>query len=175
MRVRVDLRGHSDRPPSNRLREYGTAPWRLTVMLPSSHIEPAAQAGVVRIRPAEPMATRQGVPAFAGVSARTAGATGICMNLIELAPGAAARPHAHVGFETAIHMLEGTIELWHGDDLEHRLVLRAGDFVFIAPGVMHQPRNASMTGTVRAVVARNTPAEQESVVLRGEPALVAIG
>jgi uncharacterized RmlC-like cupin family protein len=129
MRVRVDLRGHSDRPPSNRLREYRIAPWRLT----------------------------------------------ICMNLIELAPGAAARPHAHVGFETAIHMLEGTIELWHGDDLEHRLVLRAGDFVFIAPGVMHQPRNASMTGTVRAVVARNTPAEQESVVLRGEPALVAVG
>ena len=143
-------------------------------MLHYSQAEPAAHAGVVRIRPDKATATRQGVPAFTGVSARTAGATGICMNLIELAPGAAARPHAHVGFETAIHMLEGTIELWHGDDLEHRIVLRAGDFVFIAPGVMHQPRNASMTSTVRAVVARNTAAEQESVVLRGEPALVAL-
>jgi uncharacterized RmlC-like cupin family protein len=91
-----------------------------------------------------------------------------------LAPGAAAKPHAHVEFETAIHMLEGTIELWHGADLEQRLVLRAGDFVFIAPGVMHQPRNASLTSRVRAVVARNTPVEQESVVLRDEARLVAI-
>jgi uncharacterized RmlC-like cupin family protein len=144
-------------------------------MLHSSQAEPAAQAGVVRIRPDKATATRQGVPIRAGVSARTAGATGICMNVIELAPGAAARPHAHVGVETAIHILEGTIELWHGDDLEHRVALRAGDFAFIAPGEMHQPRNASMTGTVRAVVARNTPVEQESVVLRDEPALVAVG
>ena len=143
-------------------------------MFHSSQAEPAAKAGVVRVRPDEATETRQGVPAFVGVSARTAGATGICMNLIELAPGAAARPHAHVDFETAIHMLEGTIELWHGADLEQRLVLRAGDFVFIAPGVMHQPRNASLTGRVRAVVARNTPVEQESVVLRDEARLVAI-
>ena len=40
--------------------------------------------------------------AFVGVSDRTAGATGICMNVVQLAPGAAATPHAHVGFETAI-------------------------------------------------------------------------
>lgn len=129
-----------------------------------THLIPA-DPGVVRIRPEASSATRQGVPAFVGVSERTAGATGICMNLIEIAPGAAARPHAHVGFETAIHMVEGTVELWYGEDLGQRVTVHAGDFVFIPPGVTHQPRNASPTRTVRAVVARNTPVEQESVVL----------
>ena len=128
--------------------------------------DPATHAGVVRIRPDHTTPTRQRVPAFIGVSDRTAGATGICMNLIELAPGAAATPHAHVGFETAIHMIEGTVELWYGDALEHRMLVRAGDFVFIPPDVTHQPRNPSLTATVRAVVARNPPAEQESVAVR---------
>lgn len=128
--------------------------------------DPATRAGIVRVRPDHTTQTRQLVPAFVGVSDRTAGATGICMNLIELAPGAAATPHAHVGFETAIHMIEGTVELWYGDALEHRMLVRAGDFVFIPPDVVHQPRNPSLTATVRAVVARNPPAEQESVVVR---------
>ena len=129
-----------------------------------THLTPTAP-GVVRVRPDQATGTRQGVPAFVGVSDRTAGATGICMNLIEIAPGAAARPHAHVGFETAIHMVEGTVELWYGEALEQRVTVQAGDFVFIPPGITHQPRNPSPTRTVRAVVARNTPAEQESIVL----------
>ena len=129
-----------------------------------THLTPIAP-GVVRVRPDEAAETRQGVPGFVGVSDRTAGATGICMNLIEIAPGAAARPHAHVGFETAIHMVEGTVELWYGEALEQRVTVQAGDFVFIPPGITHQPRNPSPTRTVRAVVARNTPAEQESIVL----------
>jgi uncharacterized RmlC-like cupin family protein len=123
-----------------------------------------APGGIVSVRPDAASDTRQGLPAFVGVSGDSAGATGICMNLVEIPPGAAAVPHAHAGFETAIYVLEGAVELWYGDALEHRMTNRAGDFVFIPPGVPHQPRNASMTATVRAVVARNTPAEQESVV-----------
>jgi uncharacterized RmlC-like cupin family protein len=134
-------------------------------MLITSQSPPVSSRGVVRIRSDRASDTRQGLPAFAGVSDRTAGATGICMNLVEIPPGAAAVPHAHVGYETAIYLLEGTVELWYGDELEHRMLIRAGDFVFIAPGVPHQPRNASPTKSCRAVVARNTPAEEESVVL----------
>jgi uncharacterized RmlC-like cupin family protein len=43
-------------------------------------------------------------------------------------------------------------------------VLEAGDFLFIGPGVPHQPVNLSATETARAVVARNDPSEQEHVV-----------
>jgi uncharacterized RmlC-like cupin family protein len=38
---------------------------------------------------------KQGLDYFAGVSAETSGATGICMHLLEMPPGASARPHYH--------------------------------------------------------------------------------
>jgi uncharacterized RmlC-like cupin family protein len=129
----------------------------------------APPAGVVAVRPPDPTATRQGLPAFVGVGEQTTGATGICMNLVEISPGAAAEPHAHVGFETAIYLLEGEVETRYGERLQHRLVSTAGDFVFIAAGVPHQPRNLSATSPVGAVVARNTAAEQESVALYEGP------
>ena len=120
--------------------------------------------GVIAIRPDAAQSTRQGLPAFVGVSAETTGATGICMNLVEIPPGGAAEPHAHVGFETAIYLLEGRVETHWGNGLRESLVSEAGDFIFIAPGVPHQPRNPDAHRPVRAIVARNTPREQESVV-----------
>jgi uncharacterized RmlC-like cupin family protein len=123
------------------------------------------RTGLVVVRPAAAVPTRQGLPAVVGVSGATTGATGLGMNLVEIPPGGAAEPHAHVGFETAIYLLEGVVETRYGDGLEHRVTSVAGDFLFIAPGVPHQPRNLSTTLPVRAIVARNTPAEQESVVL----------
>lgn len=40
-----------------------------------------------------------------------------------------------------------------------------GDFIFIPADLPHQVRNLSHTEPVRAIVARNDPNEQESVVL----------
>jgi uncharacterized RmlC-like cupin family protein len=125
----------------------------------------SASAGLVVVRPDASTATREGLPAFVGVSGATAGATGLCMNLVEIPPGAAAEPHAHVGFETAIYIVQGDVETRWGAALEARATSAAGDFLFIAPGVPHQPRNLSDTVPVLAIVARNTPAEQESVLL----------
>jgi uncharacterized RmlC-like cupin family protein len=119
--------------------------------------------GLIAIRPDAAQPTRQGLPAFVGVSAETAGANGICMNLVEIPPGAAAEPHSHVGFETAIYLLEGRVETRWGDGLRETVVNEAGDFIYIAPGVPHQPRNLDPERPARAIVARNTPREQESV------------
>jgi hypothetical protein len=41
----------------------------------------------------------------------------------------------------------------------------AGDFLFIPPGVPHQPTNLSSTQSAVAIVARNDPNEQEHVEL----------
>jgi uncharacterized RmlC-like cupin family protein len=120
--------------------------------------------GVVAIRPQGAVPTRQGLPAFVGVAAGTAGSTGICMNIVEIPAGASAEPHAHAGFETAIYLLEGSVETRWGHDLEHRIVTKPGDFLYIAAGVPHQPVNRGDV-PARAVVARNTASEQESVVL----------
>ena len=50
------------------------------------------------------------------------------------------------------------------------MVSRAGEFLFIPPGMPHEAMNLSATEPARAVVARNDAAEQDRVVpCRGEP------
>jgi uncharacterized RmlC-like cupin family protein len=119
---------------------------------------------VVTVRPADPVETVQRLPNFVGISGATSGARGIGMNIVVIPPGAAAEAHFHDGFETAIYLLAGVVETRYGDHLAHSTINRAGDFLFIPAGVPHQPRNLSATEPARALVARNTPAEQESVV-----------
>lgn len=119
---------------------------------------------IVTVRPARAVATVQGLPAFVGISSATAGATGIGMNIVEFPPGAVADPHFHDGFETAIYLLSGRVETRFGEGLANVVVNEPGDFLFIPAGVPHQPRNLSATEPARALVARNTPDEQESVV-----------
>lgn len=111
---------------------------------------------------------KQGLDYLAGISAESAGATGICMHLLEMPPGATSRPHYHEAHETAIFTLEGVAEMRHGPQLEHVMRIEAGDFVYIPAGVPHQPYNPTDT-TVRAVLARTDPNEQESVVLLDDP------
>jgi uncharacterized RmlC-like cupin family protein len=116
------------------------------------------------IRGGEGFRGKQGLDYFAGVSAETVGASGICMHLLEMPPGVSAKPHYHEAHETAIFVLEGDAAMRHGDDLERVMTMGAGDFVYIPAGVPHQPYNPS-DAPVRAVIARTDPREQESVVL----------
>ena len=109
-------------------------------------------------------AGKQGLDYFVGISAENCGAERLCLHLLELPPGAEARPHLHEGHESAVYVLEGTAAMRHGPGLERVDTVRAGDFVFIPAGVPHQPINRS-DRPVRALVARSDPNEQESVVL----------
>jgi uncharacterized RmlC-like cupin family protein len=52
----------------------------------------------------------------------------------------------------------------YGDGLGQDLEVASGDFLYIPPGMPHQPYNAS-DEPCRAVIARTDPNEQESVVL----------
>jgi uncharacterized RmlC-like cupin family protein len=124
-------------------------------------------AECVVVRGGKPFSGRQGLDYFEGISAESAGSTGICMHLLEMPPGAQARPHLHESHETAILMLSGTARMRYGEDLEDELELTAGDFLYIPPGMPHQPFNASDTKAT-AVLARTDPNEQESVVLLDE-------
>ena len=110
---------------------------------------------------------KQDLDYFSGVSAESADSKGLCMHLLEMPPGASARPHYHEAHETVIYVLEGVAEMRHGPNLEHVMETAAGDFVYIPAGVPHQPYNPSDT-IVRAVIARTDPNEQESVVLLDE-------
>jgi uncharacterized RmlC-like cupin family protein len=111
---------------------------------------------------------KQGLSYGVGISAESAGAQGIHMQLVTIPPGARARAHKHTGHETAIYALSGESCVWHGERLEHHSVVRQGEFFYIPADVPHLPYNPSTTEPVIAVIARTDPNEQESVVLLPE-------
>jgi uncharacterized RmlC-like cupin family protein len=114
--------------------------------------------------PAETMSVQQ-LPYFVGISGGTVGATGLSLGLVIVPPGGAALPHVHEGFETAICQLEGRVVTRYGERLEHEVETGPGDFLFVPPGVPHQPVNASETERAVGIVARNEPSEQEPATL----------
>jgi len=119
------------------------------------------------IRPQAGARGRQRLDYFLGVSADTCGATGLAMHLVVVPPGAAAEPHLHDGYETAIYQLEGRVETRYGDGLARSVVSEAGDFLFVPPGVPHQAVNLSPDEPAVAIVARNDAHEAERVLPYG--------
>lgn len=125
---------------------------------------PEKTQGLVAVRPASAVDTKQRLSQFVGVSEATTSATGISMNLVAIPAGGAAEPHIHKGYETAIYILKGHVDTRFGSGLRESVICGEGDFVFIAADVPHQPVNLSDTEPAHAIVARNDPNEQESVV-----------
>ncbi|MBF6987083.1 MULTISPECIES: cupin domain-containing protein [Cupriavidus] len=119
---------------------------------------------LVAVRPDREIATSQKLPYFVGISGTTAGARALSMHLVVVPPGAHAEAHVHCEHETAIYVLEGRVETRYGPGLRDSVVTGAGEFLFIPPGVPHQPFNLSATEPARAIVARNSPEEQERVL-----------
>ncbi len=120
---------------------------------------------IITVRPKETFIAKQQLPNFEGISAQTAGTKHLCMHLVIIPPGGQAVAHYHNGYETAIYIVKGRAETKYGEHLEYSSVNEAGDFLFIPPNLPHLPINLSETEEVVAVVARNDPNEQESVVV----------
>jgi uncharacterized RmlC-like cupin family protein len=118
----------------------------------------------VLVRPGEEAEGTTAVTYAAGVSARTAGAQGLCLELATLPPGARSRAHLHAEHGSAAYVLQGELVLLFGDKLEEKLVARAGDFVYIPAGVPHLPANASPTEPAVAMLARTDANEPESAI-----------
>jgi uncharacterized RmlC-like cupin family protein len=117
----------------------------------------------VIIRSAERYDGRQVASLTSGVSSRSAGAQALCLHLIMIPPGTRGMPHFHAGHESAVYTVSGETEVWHGDGLIKRTVVRAGDFMYIPPGTPHLTVNRGDV-TAIAIVARTDPGERESAV-----------
>jgi uncharacterized RmlC-like cupin family protein len=117
----------------------------------------------ILIRSGEAAEGKTGVTYAAGVSASTAGASGLCLQLASLPPGARAHAHLHAEHESAAYIIEGEMVLWFGEQLEEKVVARPGDFLYIPSGVPHLVANASDSEPAVAVLARTDPNEQEGV------------
>jgi uncharacterized RmlC-like cupin family protein len=131
-----------------------------------------APGEVVIIRAAGSYAGKQGLSLATGVSSRSAGARALCLHVVTIPPGTRGVPHLHDGHESAIYAVSGQTEVWHGPGLRQRSVVKAGDFIYIPPGIPHLPVNRGELIAV-AVVARTDPREQESVVILSLPSHLA--
>jgi uncharacterized RmlC-like cupin family protein len=120
------------------------------------------------LRASAPFVGKQGFTYAPAVSAETVGSSAIHMQLLTMPPGARAKAHKHECHETAIYVLSGEAARYYGERLEQRMMVRAGDFVYIPADTPHLPYNMSQTEPCTAVIARTDPNEQESVVLLPE-------
>jgi uncharacterized RmlC-like cupin family protein len=129
-----------------------------------SHAAPTCRV----VRAEAEVTGKQGHLYARGISAQSAGAQGIHLQIVRMPPGGRAKAHKHEGHETAIHVLSGESGMWYGDRLEQHLVAKAGDFLYIPANMPHLPYNLSDTESAGAVIARTDPNDQESVVLMPE-------
>lgn len=120
---------------------------------------------VVTVRVGDASTSKQALPFFPGVSNKNAGAKNLSLLKVVIPPGASAQAHVHKGYESAIYLLQGTVETRYGEKLEKSVINKAGDFIYIPADVPHQPTNLSQTEPAIAIVARNDGDEQEHVIL----------
>jgi uncharacterized RmlC-like cupin family protein len=112
---------------------------------------------------------KQGLDYTPGVSAETVGSRALWLGSVTLPPaGGRTKAHIHEQHESAFCMISGEeVEVYTGEQLEHRDVAHAGDYLYFPAGVPHVVVNRSET-PAEFVGARTDPNEQESVVMRPE-------
>ncbi len=121
------------------------------------------------VRGSESYQSKQGSIYAPGISAETVGAKVLFLGLVTLPPEGRTKAHIHEHHESAFYMLSGEeVELWTGDQLEHKAVAHAGDYLFIPAKVPHVAVNRSKTTPAVFVGVRNEPSAQESVVMLPE-------
>lgn len=125
-------------------------------------------SGVRIIRPSErDAATAQttGMARVAGVSASTAGSSGVWMGEVTTAPGFRSGAHHHGDVESAIYVLAGRYRFRWGEKLEHSGEGAAGDFIFVPARLPHQEINLSESEPLVFILARGG---QENIVVNME-------
>jgi uncharacterized RmlC-like cupin family protein len=112
---------------------------------------------------------KQGLDYTPGVSAETVGSRALWLGSVTLPPaGGRTKAHIHEQHESAFYMISGEeVDVYTGEQLEHRDVAHAGDYLYFPAGVPHVVVNRSEVPAV-FVGARTDPNEQESVVMRPE-------
>ena len=112
---------------------------------------------------------KQGLDYTPGVSAETVGSRALWLGSVTLPPaGGRTKAHIHEQHESAFCMITGEeVDVYTGEQLEHRDVAHAGDYLYFPAGVPHVVVNRSEAPAV-FVGARTDPNEQESVVMRPE-------
>ena len=121
------------------------------------------------VRAGELYQGKQGPNYTPGVSAETVGSQALWLGSVALPPrGGRTKAHMHENHESALYLMSGEdVEVYTGEQLEHRDVARAGDYLYFPAGVPHVAVNRGEAPAV-FIAARTDPNEQESVVMLPE-------
>ena len=122
---------------------------------------PRAHGDCVIIRPGG----RFPVHRPAGPAEPPAAGTPIRPHLAILPPRTRSRPHFHAGQATAIHVVSGETEVWHGDGLAQRWLARAGDVVCVPAGAPHLTVNRGDVAAIAVVTLADQPEQAGTVVI----------
>ncbi|MDA9433388.1 cupin domain-containing protein [Bradyrhizobium sp. CCBAU 51627] len=126
----------------------------------------AAQKASV-VRSGAKYRSEQGSDYEPGVSAETVGSKVLFLGIVTLPASARTKAHVHERHETALYLLNGELEVWTGDQLQHRELVGPGDYIYIPANVLHVAVNRGEKPAV-CIGTRNEPTAQESVVLYPE-------
>lgn len=126
------------------------------------HVE--AGDGIHVIRGSDNCRGWNGIRYKVGMSAKNVGSSKLSMNVATIPPGGVAYAHIHVDFELMLYILQGRVRHEYGPGLTKVVENRAGDFIYIEPGVPHEVFNMSDTEEVVAVVARSDANEWQNIV-----------
>jgi uncharacterized RmlC-like cupin family protein len=85
---------------------------------------------------------KQGLDYTPGVSAETVGSQALWLGTVPLPPGGGrTKAHLHENHESALYMISGeNVEVYTGEQLEHRDFAQAGDYLYFPAGVPHVGR-----------------------------------
>jgi uncharacterized RmlC-like cupin family protein len=120
--------------------------------------------GIFVLRSPETHRGWNGIRYKTGLSGKNVGSKALSMNVATIPPGAVAYAHIHVDFEVMLYILQGRVRHEYGEGLKYSVDNKAGDFIFIEPGIPHEVCNLSDTEEVVAVVARSDASEWDNIV-----------
>jgi uncharacterized RmlC-like cupin family protein len=99
-----------------------------------------------------------------GLSGKNTSAQHLSMNVATVPPGGVAYAHIHDGFEVMLYILQGHVRHEYGAGLKQSVENKAGDFIYIEPGIPHEVFNLSDTEPIVAVVARSAADEWDKII-----------
>jgi uncharacterized RmlC-like cupin family protein len=120
--------------------------------------------GISCIRSSENVRNWNNINYALGLSGKNTSAQHLSMNVATVPPGGVAYAHIHDGFEVMLYILQGHVRHEYGDGCKKVIENKAGDFIFIAPGVPHEVFNLSDTEPIVAVVARSAADEWDKII-----------
>ena len=121
-------------------------------------------SGILTIRGGGARRDWNGIHYKQGMSRKNAGTTSLSANIATIPPGGVAYAHIHVDFEVILYIIEGKVRHEFGPGLKQTIESKAGDFIYIKPGVPHEVFNMSDTEPVVAFVARSSADEWDNII-----------